>query len=326
MKKYLSLLLVFVLMLSFVTSCDFLPDEIQFCDVNFYVDGELFATKTVMRGQTVSMPIHPAKENQLFLGWFIDSVIAYEFDFSSPVLINMDLHARYTPDAVTITNMLTTQTMRSVVTVLNKCYNTAVGGMIEMESLTSQGSGVIVDISGGYVFVLTNHHVVVGDSKFEKQSILVEDAWGNQFEASVYKNPYAPSEAMDKSYDLALLYFKYDNEIGSPMQEIEMANDPLPGEFVISLGAPNAQKNAITYGEVIDYQMLDGEGTDTSDVPFEIIYHSALIDHGSSGGPLLNAEGKLVGLNYAGFEINNYGCAIPVSKIIEFMDIYVYAK
>ena len=59
---------------------------------------------------------------------------------------------------------------------------------------------------------------------------------------------------------------------------------------------------------------------------FDIIIHNALIDHGSSGGPLLNASGKLVGLNFAGFESNHHGCAVPMSKINEFLNTYVYNK
>ena len=99
------------------------------------------------------------------------------------------------------------------------------------------------------------------------------------------------------------------------------------GDYVVSLGSPNAQKNSITYGKVLSYQELaPSEDGSSANISFDIIIHNALIDHGSSGGPLLNASGKLVGLNFAGFESNHHGCAVPMSKINEFLNTYVYNK
>ena len=70
------------------------------------------------------------------------------------------------------------------------------------------------------------------------------------------------------------------------------------------------------------YQKVNTEENDAMD--FEAIVHSAIINHGSSGGPLVDPYGRLVGLNFAGSESLTYGCAIPISKINEFLDIYVY--
>lgn len=316
------------MVISLLASCDFLPEDIQFCTVEFYVEDELYSTHTTILGQPTPMPATPTKENHIFVGWYLEGKIArYSYDFSTPVVVDIELHARFTPDAEKITNMLTLETMKSVVTVLNKCYNTGLGGIVEIESATSQGSGVIIDISDGYCFVLTNYHVTTQTEGYAHQQYIVEDAWGNQYKAIAYKNASIASYASSPEYDLALLFFKYEKDEKYPLQEIEMASDPKIGDFTISLGSPQNQKNAITYGEVLAYQMLeDSEEGNLSNLNFEIIYHNALIYHGSSGGPLLNAEGHLVGLNFAGFETNMYGCAIPLSKIIEFLDKYVYVK
>ena len=132
---------------------------------------------------------------------------------------------------------------------------------------------------------------------------------------------------MDPSYDLALICFKYDQTEAPKLAEIEIGYDPQIKDYVVALGSPLGQKNAITYGKVLNYQKLNAAGGEEIDeVTFDIIYHNALLDHGSSGGPLLDTSGKLVGLNFAGFENNHYGCAIPLSKITEFLGKYVYVK
>ena len=61
-----------------ICSCSFLPEELQFCNVNFYVDGKLYESKTVVIGQTVSEPKSPHKENQVFVGWGTDGAISYK--------------------------------------------------------------------------------------------------------------------------------------------------------------------------------------------------------------------------------------------------------
>ncbi len=328
MKRVISLLLVVLIISTLLISCDFLPDDIKTCKVNFYLDGELISTQTVGRGKTVSAPNSPTKENQIFVGWFVDGLFTYEYDFSSKVLLDTDLHGYFTLDAIAVTNMITTSAMKGLVSIKNKSYNTSMGGLVETTSSTSQGSGVVIEISNGFAYVLTNYHVVNQDEGYAKQKISVFDPWGNEYAATVYKHPRLSNSAMDKSYDLALLYFQYTETEEPLLNAIDMATkNPERGEYVVSLGAPRGQKNSITYGRALAYQKLSAaEGEPVADVVFDIILHNALIDHGSSGGPLLDPTGKLVGINFAGYESNNYGCAIPLSKIVEFLNKYVYVK
>lgn len=326
MKRSLSLILVIIMILTLLASCN-LPDEFKMSTVNFYVDGELYATKVVNTGGTVSAPLAPKKDNQIFVGWYSGGLFSYEFDFSNMIIGNTDLHAYFVLDAVSVMNRMTTETVKSVVTVENKGYNTAFGSIIETSSGTAQGSGVVIDISGGYCFVLTNNHVVEKNTNYANQEITVEDPWGNRYTANVYKKT-ASLSAMDKNYDLALIYFKYTVDEEKPhLQEIPLGSDPKVGEYVISIGSPKAQRNAVTVGNALKYITLKSDETsDLSNVKFEVIYHNAIADHGSSGGPLVTADGKLCGLNFAGYESNNHGCAIPLSKINEFLNKYVYGN
>ena len=326
MKRTLSLILIIIMVSSLMLGCAFLPDSIRISEVNFYVDGELYTSKTVNMGSSVSAPIAPKKENQIFVGWYSGGIFNYEFDFSNIILGDTNLHAYFVLDAVTVMNRMTTETIKSVVTVENKCYNAAFGGIIETEAGISQGSGVVVDISGGYCFVLTNNHVIEKNARYDKQSITVEDPWGNKYDAYVYQKNASTSPAKDASYDLALIYFKYNPDETKPqLQRIEFGSDPEDGDYVLSLGSPRAQRNAVTVGSVIEYRILNAEeGSSIANINFEVIHHNAIADHGSSGGPLVTPDGKLCGLNFAGYENTKYGCAIPMSKILEFMYQYVY--
>jgi S1-C subfamily serine protease len=293
------------------------------CKVNFYVDGELYDTSTVMVGQTVSSPINPKKENYIFTGWRTDGEISFAYDFSTKVIFDMNLHATFAPDAVKIGNMINEKTLKSTVKVLGKSYNTMMGGLVATEASISQGSGAVIDISGGYAYVLTNRHVVTKLEGYDKHSISVEDPWGNTYDAKIYKNvEYAISEA----YDLALICFEYAPEHKDrSLIEFELGKDAKVGDCVISIGNPRGLINSVTYGYALAYQKIEAdEESAISNVKFDVLVHDGPITHGSSGGALVDACGRLVGLNFAVLGGGAYGCSIPISRIEEFLSIYVY--
>lgn len=323
MKRILSLTLVLILILTALAGCGLLGggESGITCNVNFYVGDTLYMTKKVNMGSTVSMPEAPEKANEIFLGWYTDGLFTSEYDFSRPVIYDTNLYALYTIDAVALTNRITQEIMRSVVTVKTKCYNTGPFGT-ETTSYTSQGSGVIIDISGGWAYVLTNWHVVEHEEGYKYREITVEDLYGKSHSADIYKNKSIDVAAISEEYDLALLCFRYSE---GDLIEIGISSDPNIGDHVVSIGTPGGQKNSITYGKALRYSKINAED-DTTKVNFDIIVHDAPIDHGSSGGPLLNTDCQLVGINFAGYGGGEYGCAIPMSKINEFLNKFVYNK
>ena len=321
MRRILSFTLVLLLALTVLTGCGLLSGSGIVCNVNFYVDGQIYMKKQVEMGSAVPMPNAPEKAGELFLGWYTDGFFTAEYDFSRPVLYDIDLYAFYTRDAVALTNKVTNEAVKSLVTIKTKCFNTGPFG-VETTSFSAQGSGVIIDISGGWAYALTNCHVIAQEDGYKYREITVDDAYGNTFPADIYKNKQLTFEAVSEDYDLALVCFKYTEGM---LAEIGIGNDPMPGDNVVSLGAPDGQRNSITYGQVQGYNKINAEdGDDISKVAFEIIIHNAPIDHGSSGGPLLDTECKLIGLNFAGYNNGQYGCAIPMSKINEFLSKFVY--
>lgn len=289
-----------------------------------YNNGSADMSVTVSSGETVSTPTDPTKTNYIFIGWYIDKTLTAKYDFSLPVESNFTLYAAYELDAVTITNKISQNTIHGMVKIYNKSYNTFLG--FETSSTISQGSGFCFKISSGYYYVLTNCHVAKKDSSYSHQEITIEDYQGKKYTGYIYQNPKKSYSAISASYDLACLYFKPSS---TNVTSLVFGSNPDLSADVVSLGAPQGQTNFITYGNVNLFRTVTlNTSTDLSNVKFEVIEHTAYIDHGSSGGPLLNSNLQVVGVNYAVNDktqsIISRSYAIPVSKVQEFLKSYVY--
>ncbi|GAB4522037.1 MAG: trypsin-like peptidase domain-containing protein [Anaerolineales bacterium] len=164
------------------------------------------------------------------------------------------------------------------------------------------GSGVIISTQG---YVVTNNHVVADTSEV---SIVLAD--GTQLPARVINtDPYA---------DLAVL--KAEGEM--PAVATFGNSDALkPGETVIAIGSPLGEfKNTVTVGVVsATGRALDtGNGYQMED----LIQTDAAINQGNSGGPLVNLNGEVIGLNtmivrggYGTAVAEGLGFAIPSDTV-----------
>lgn len=324
MKKILRFavitLLCLVLMLSFC-SCSLLNAFVsgEGAEVTFVI-GDKEKKVSVPFGAVVSPPKTPTADGRIFAGWYTDSDYAEEYDFSSPVYADFSLYARFVLDGAALTNQITLQVMPALVTVEN-VYRISLG-----KELVAQGSGFLYKIENGRAFVLTNCHVAY--SPTATQAITVEDFRGEKHEATIYQKFPSASPAISAKYDLAILTFPYE---GSDLATIPFASQSVKnGDGVISLGSPENQSHAITFGEMLGLRKanLEDSSKEETNVTFDIIYHSAAINSGSSGGPLLNGDLELVGVNYAGIPSEEgsdgfgHGCAVPLEKIREFLSVY----
>ena len=142
---------------------------------------------------------------------------------------------------------------------------------------TASGSGVVIDTSG---LIVTNNHVVEGNASLE-----VVLASGETLPAQlVGSDPFA---------DIAVV------RVQGPLPAAAAwgNSDTLqPGETVIAIGSPLGDfKNTVTVGVVSGM----GRSIDTS-AGFrmeDLIQTDAAINHGNSGGPLVNLAGQVVGIN-----------------------------
>ncbi len=161
----------------------------------------------------------------------------------------------------------------------------------------SLGSGSIIDSSG---LVVTNAHVVHRASKI---TVTLND--GRSFEAREMAGDYLN--------DLSLLQI-----INPPadLKAIETAapGDLLLGETVVAVGNPFGLDSSITHGVLsATGRKLTFEGK----VVFsDIIQTDAAVYPGNSGGPLINIEGRMIGINMAFHkDAPGIGFAIPLARV-----------
>jgi len=135
------------------------------------------------------------------------------------------------------------------------------------------GSGFIFESDG---YIITNHHVVDGADQ-----IIVRLADRREFEAELIGS--------DPLSDVALL--KIDAR-GLPTVNLGNSKSLRPGEWVVAIGSPFNFDQSVTAG------IVSAKGRSTNQqqyVPF--IQTDVAINRGNSGGPLLNMDGEVVGIN-----------------------------
>ena len=141
------------------------------------------------------------------------------------------------------------------------------------------GSGVLISETG---IVLTNYHVI------HRAEII--RVWFYDPTDSNYS--FATVIGIDPVADLALLQLELDPDAPPPVYlEIEKET-PVIAEPVVAIGHPVGLQWSVTTGS-INHQARPGKIT-----PYvNVIQHSAEINKGNSGGPLINANGDIVGIN-----------------------------
>ena len=159
----------------------------------------------------------------------------------------------------------------------------------------SLGSGVIVD--GGRGLVLTNAHVVAGGDE-----IMVHLQDGRDFPARVL--------GAEPDFDLAVLEIK--GASGLPAARLADAGDLMPGETVIAIGNPFGFTHTVTTGVISALgRSIRSEGGMLTD----LIQTDAAINPGNSGGPLLDLDGRIIGINTVlDARGEGIGFAIPAGK------------
>jgi serine protease Do len=122
--------------------------------------------------------------------------------------------------------------------------------------------------------------------------------------------------SIDSEHDLAVL--KIDAPKPLPHLRLGRSDDIMIGETVIAIGNPFGLQNSVTSGIV---SALDRELRFSRDVVYTgLIQTDAAINQGNSGGPLLNINGELIGINSAiRGDAQNVGFAIPVDRLWELL-------
>lgn len=188
-------------------------------------------------------------------------------------------------------------------------YQKASSQVVTVKTGESTGSGFVVSKDG---YIITNAHVIKPPPRYEGPEdynpsdfpnvVTVEFPDGKQFSADVIgfgKN----------GLDLAILKIYGQKNLPT----LTLASTSVQkGERVFALGSPlgGEYKDTFTQGDVTNIGSKDGQ-----------IQHSAVILPGNSGGPLLNSQAQVIGVNTSGIGQLNVGMnfAIPASKVQSFI-------
>jgi len=141
----------------------------------------------------------------------------------------------------------------------------------EREVPSGVGSGFVIDSDG---YLLTNHHVVDG-----AESIIVTFPDKREFKGKVIGSDQRTDVALVKIEGKSLPFLKIGN-----------VNNTKVGQWVVAIGSPFGLENSVTAG------IVSAKGRDTGEyLPF--IQTDVAVNPGNSGGPLLNLDGEVIGIN-----------------------------
>lgn len=192
------------------------------------------------------------------------------------------------------------------------------GGVLEKDSEesgvyreTGVGSGVIIQKDAQYAYVVTNFHVVA--TAHRVQAVLTN---GEKREAEIV--------GMDQITDLAVLKMSA-NGIDNAA-EIGDSSKLRAAEFVMAMGNPLGMGESITFGvvsvtrETVPVSLSQNGVLDWEQ---EVIRVDAAINQGNSGGPLVDLNGRVVGINsmkISNFGVESIGYAIPINNVMPVVD------
>ncbi|XP_030287947.1 serine protease HTRA3 isoform X1 [Sparus aurata] len=170
----------------------------------------------------------------------------------------------------------------------------------------SSGSGFVMSENG---LIVTNAHVVSSITPVSgQQHLKVQMHNGDVYEANI--------KDIDKKSDIATIKINPQTKLATLF--LGHSVDLRPGEFVVAIGSPFALQNTVTTG-IVSTTQRDGKELGLRDSDMDYIQTDAIINYGNSGGPLVNLDGEVIGINTlkvaAGISF-----AIPSDRITHFLN------
>jgi S1-C subfamily serine protease len=159
-----------------------------------------------------------------------------------------------------------------------KIVATSLDKVVGIKSGVGSGTGFVAESSG---LIFTNRHVVQS-----KKSVDISYVDGTETTAEVIFR--------DREKDLAILK-PATARVKSPLP-LCYASYPKPGEEVFALGNPRGLANTVTRGIVSSVRRAEGEFRSVVPEGTTLIQTDAAVNPGNSGGPLLNANGEVIGI------------------------------
>jgi serine protease Do len=206
--------------------------------------------------------------------------------------------------AVVSVNVIKTEIVRGSMSPFGWPFGDFFGGVPMQRQVQSIGSGVIFDSEG---FLITNAHVVSGATQIK---VILPD--GRDFDAKI--------TGIDESSDIAVLKIN-GNKL--PVAKLGTSKDLIIGEWSIALGNPygflmNDSKPSVSVGVISAVNRNFGQRNDGK-IYKDMIQTDAAINQGNSGGPLVNINAEVIGINTfivseSGGSIG-IGFALPIDRV-----------
>lgn len=167
------------------------------------------------------------------------------------------------------------------------------------------GSGFIINEDGD---ILTNYHVVEG-----AQEVTVTLSTGKEVKAKVVN--------YDQTQDIAMIRLEGDVKVPA-VAELGNSDTVKPGEEVIAIGTPLSKDFAQTVTKGVVSAVGRTVTTDNGK-QVNLIQTDAAINQGNSGGPLVNAQGQVIGINTLKLAggAEGIGFAIPINEVKSKLDV-----
>lgn len=173
----------------------------------------------------------------------------------------------------------------------------------------SAGTGIILTSDG---LIVTNRHVV--PSGTQKVSVTLSD--GTTYEDVKVVGRTSSSDSLD----IAFLQIQDTKGKKLPAAQIGDSSKVKVGDSVVAIGNALGQfQNTVTSGIISGHgrsvEASDGSGSGSENLE-DLFQTDAAINEGNSGGPLVNLEGQVIGINTAvATDSQNIGFAIPINDV-----------
>ena len=180
---------------------------------------------------------------------------------------------------------------------------------------TSLGTGMVLNAQGQ---ILTNYHVV-------KDAAFIRVLFGSETDRP--ERPLARLIGFDEESDLAVLQLAPGAPRRAMLRPVEFADSDAVrvGEWAIAVGAPFDQTQTVTVG-IISAKSRHLTRNSRSSLQ-DYLQTDASINPGNSGGPLVNLEGKVIGINTAILSPSRFnvgiGFAVPSNAIQRYLPVLI---
>jgi len=204
---------------------------------------------------------------------------------------------------------MNTKAIASLVTpsVVSISVTTASGG--------ATGSGSIYKTNSSSSYIITNNHVV--NTSGQAATIKVELSNGDQYPATIV--------GRDPGYDIAVLQIQQGN---LPAIAIGDSTKVSVGDPVLAIGSPLGLASTVTSGIISALNRPVSTGTVDAQSYVDAIQTDAAINPGNSGGALIDAQGRIIGVNSAIATLSSgstsgsigLGFSIPINEAKRVID------